>query len=443
MAKKPTKPTAILYAVEAEQGILGACLNHPSLITDSERLTDSLFGIASNVVLFRAIAERVEESGTADFIGIATILRKAGTLDELHGEVNGKPEKGAAYISALTFLGTSVGHSLEEAVKTCEDAAARRRVISECENGIKAIHAGEDPDEVVGRVETHLGLVTERKTREDKTPSLLNQLEARIDQRQDGKIKLGMPTGVPSWDKALAGIFPGEMTIIGARPGVGKTSMIETAMQMQIECGKHVACFQQDMAAVVMLERIACRMANVVYETYSIGKATSGDYHAIRDRLRVLRKMSKRFHIYNEAKLTANVLCSIVRRLKRQVELAVWYLDHFQTLRYEEENRTEGLTNASMTVRDLITTTEIPGMIVAQLNKEAHDSRPNAGQFKYCDQLFSDADRVILLWSNDDPKELRPNQRQEVIFTVDKNRGGGVGDERMHFHRELMTFEVI
>lgn len=441
MAKKDDKKVGVIWPIEAEQGVLGCLQLFPALWDSyADRLTADLFSSACHKAIFRALSACQEDKVNAATV-ILTI-RDQGNLEIIKGTVAGVKHDGISYVSALLEF-ASMSHGFSDWIKACEEAAARRKIIEVSEAAVKKVLEGEATDETIARVTLNLAGVAEGRVRENMTGKLFDEMDARIEQRKTGKIKLGLPTGVPAWDSALTGVFPGEMTVLGARPKVGKTAMIEEAIFTQAQSGHTVAVFQKDMSPVIMLERIACRYALVVFEKYIAGLCTSGELHAIKEASKVLRKLfAAKVHFFTDARLTTGELGGIVRRLKKQAKLAAWYLDHFLTLAYDANNVTEGTTENSKQLRALITETQVPGIIVAHLNRESDKTgRPHAGQFKYCDQLFADCDRAILLWSEVDPKSLNPHERQTVEFTVDANRFGSVSDNKMSFHRELMIFE--
>lgn len=324
-----------------------------------------------------------------------------------------------------------------------EEKHKRRQLIIAATKAIELARQMEVPiDETITQTQTRISIVEEEADNECVTDKALAILEAQLVERETGKAVHGLITGVPAWDDSLRGIFPGDMQLIGARPKVGKTAAIETAMQTQIELGIPVLCFQRDTRIATMLGRMACRTARVVYEDFLFGVSTTKQNQRVRNALQDLKKAASLIRLYNPARLTAADLHSIVIREMRKSKVKVWYLDHFQTLQYGNKLITEGLTQASMSLRRTINDTGIPGVIIAQVSKEADKSgRPNSGQFKWCDQLFSDADKIVLMWSEVDPKMLAPDERQLINWTVDNSRTGAPSDNRMKFHRELLTFE--
>lgn len=402
-------------------------------------LTSEHYFTPANAIIFAAIASAETDGQPYDAVSICQAIEREGQL-ELAG--------GWKYIEALIASpehnnATGMLAEYETELERVRQQRGLWRVLERGQTGLRT--AGANAEELAGAIKTGIdkvfaGASGDESMTEAACAGVIEQI-ARIKKRE-GK-PLGIWVGVPSYDSQLGGLYPGCMDVIGARPKVGKTAMIETMIDTMLDQGRGAALFQMDMSIEVMIGRIACRRASVVYEDFFRGMVKDGELHRVKMEVRRLQKLSRLLRIYNPAGLTAMQLGTIVRRDKDKIGIEAFFLDHFQTLRHDERSIVDGLTESSKVIRGVTTATKLGAAIIAQIGKEADKSpRPHAGQFKYCDQLFSDADRVILLWSNDDPKELKPDERQEIQFTVDANRMGPPSDNVMLFHREYMRFEA-
>lgn len=435
MSEQPQAHQTMPHSPDVEEAVI-ACLFHmPTENVMDVPVRSSSFYLDRHRAIFEAMMSVVNDGQAIDVIGLTEKMRNDGTLDTLG--VLGTSEMMRIYGSFLSFA------NIIQYCEMLETMYKRRELIVAA---TKAIQGARELDSVIEDViavaQSRISVVTEERDNECLTLKALGDLETQVRDRELGKSSSGLMTGVPAWDASLRGIFPGDMQLIGARPKVGKTAAIETAMQTQIELGIPVLCFQRDTSLTTMLGRMACRRARVIYEDFIFGSVPAQGLKRVRKAMQELRKTAPLLRLYNPARLTAADLHSIVIREIRKSKIRVWYLDHFQTLQYERKMITEGLTEASMSLRRTINDTGIPGVIIAQVSKDADKTgRPHSGQFKWCDQLFSDADKIVMMWSEVDPKSLSQHQRQMIQWTVDVSRTGAPSDNQMKFHREYLTFE--
>lgn len=305
-------------------------------------------------------------------------------------------------------------------------------------------------EEILTDLRQHLyGVASPHITKSEVTDAAFEELFKDIEEREhpNPDKPLGLLTGIPSWDAGTSGIFKSEMHILASRPGVGKTAALETLIQTHMERGIHHLVFQKDMSIGAMIGRMAARKAELTYERYKTGLLHPEELARFRKSASELRALKQYLHIYNPDKMTVEDLETIVRLESSKHELGAWSLDHFFQLSLKThggEHLTEAASDASRVIRRVINETGIPGIVLVHINREGEKAgRPKGIHLKYCDQLYGDCDACHILSSDQDPKELAPHARQEVIWTIEKSRCGAVGDDTMNFHREHMTFEEI
>lgn len=376
---------------------------------------------------------KCEQAGQpTDLILFTTYLRTTNQLDHAGG---------ASFITSLyTFVPTAANVMYYAPIVI--ERYNQRTLMAAC---TLAAHKAAQPEANVEQIKLSLWgdlKETESRNNESKTVEVVREIQDMVAARQIGG-EIALRTGIPPWDKALKGVFRKRFYVLGSRPKIGKSALMEIAAQTLIDEGKAVLIFQRDMSLTDMIGRMSCRKAGVIYEDFTTGVCSNDDLEAVSraaDRINpdLLRT-------YEPTNMTAEELVSIVEREIIQNDIQVFFLDLFQRLQVGKKDKVEGLTDAANLIRAVIQTTGVPGIVAAEILKDADKThRPHSGQFKYCDGLFSTCDVSILLWSDDDPKQLMNEdgemRRQKVMFTIDANRGGGVGEEVMYFDRPHMTF---
>ena len=136
-----------------------------------------------------------------------------------------------------------------------------------------------------------------------------------------------------------------------------------------------------------------------------------------------------------------------MRRDKRLYGVEAVFLDHIQLLRYGNRETVDGLTQASITIKNSAHESNVPHVVLFQLNraggkqdKDGTPVRPSAVDVKGFDQLLSDVDGMAMLWTEQDKTTLRKDERLEVKFYAPKNRSGSETEESTWFDGPMITF---
>jgi replicative DNA helicase len=268
---------------------------------------------------------------------------------------------------------------------------------------------------------------------------VVGDIHAKLKRLDEGQAYIGFRTSLDPWNTAFGGIADGQFYAIAGRPGRGKTAMAEQLAADYMSADLPVVFFEKDMAPQKLVERIACRYARVPFWKL-MRNILSGEE---REKLRKMtREISKddRLRLYSPAGMTADQMCSIMRREGRR-GAKCGILDHIQTLNVGRDLR-EGLTQASLTIRRHVTETAIPFIALAHLNREAggkdDNDRPSPKNIKEFDQLYGDVDGLVLLWHKADQSEKAV---KEIQFTVAKNRDFNETEKTLIFNGEFMEFK--
>lgn len=430
----------IPMAMDIEDAALHVILNNGAGITttrECDGFTSEHFFHETNRDIWDMAASLDADGEQWDWPILSKRLHDAGKAKE------GVLARLTSIVTSGTFRGATI---LPTYLRELEEARKARAMMIVMERALRRIR--EEPinaDNLFATTMSEMGkAVTGASTQDSVTIPACQQVLAQIERARKGLGKpLGIYTGVPCYDSVLGGMFYGIMDVIGARPKVGKTSLLEITADNFIDQGRAVSIFQKDMSVAMMFARMACRKENIVFEQYIFGTLSKPELHRLEKRIKAMMKNAHLLRVHNPAVMTAAGIGAQVQKDKDRYGVEAFFLDQFQKIRGDgRDGKVEYLTDASIELRDVIDRTQVAGMIIAQISKEADKAgKPNSGMFKYCDQLFSDCDRSVLLWSHEDPKDLGVNVRQTIQFTVDVNRMGAPSDNDMLFHRELMNFE--
>lgn len=263
------------------------------------------------------------------------------------------------------------------------------------------------------------------------------ELDKRLDMLTSGNKEIGFQTPLHAWNQAFGGICNGNLYALAARPGMGKTALMEQIAGAYLMDEIPILIFEKDMSPRMLIERIACRFAKVPYWKLARGLVDSHDVDEIRRMNDALRKSP--LHLYNPAGLTAERMSAITRREQRVSGIKAVMLDHIQVLGVGKELR-EGLTKASICIRNTTTETDIPHIILAHINRNGAKGRPTPEDIKEFDQLHGDCDGMGILWTDSDKTKLEPGELLKMKIYFAKNRNGPVTEDEILFDGKLMAF---
>jgi len=275
---------------------------------------------------------------------------------------------------------------------------------------------------------------------ENVRDSALDAIAVKIARFRAGTGNGAISSGLKIWDRSFGGLVEGQMYALASRPGMGKTAMLEMMVADAVSRGHNVTVFEKDMSPQKLMERLACRSAGLQFHRFARGVMNPRELDELETELKLWKKLPLR--LYNPVSLTPDRMCAIARRDIRQFNSKAIFLDHVQALRVGKDIR-EGLTMASLSIRALVTETNVPAVILAHINRDGAEGRPRPENIKEFDQLYGDCDAMVLLWDGKDKgaKKEEPTPLRNVNFLVAKNRDGAVDtDETMLFDGPNLVF---
>jgi replicative DNA helicase len=247
--------------LEAEQSVLGAILLDNDAINQTlEILTTEDFYRETHREIFRAMVALVDRLQPVDAITLTEALRTSGTL-----EAGGGP----AYIAELATVVPTAANVGHYARIVREKAVLRSLASAATEIASGAYESPPDVDQYLDEAEHRIFEISERRIRQsfhsmnEVTRASIALLE-RLYERKE--MVTGVPTGFLDLDRLTAGLQPGELIIIAARPSMGKTALalnLATYAATQADPPVGVAFFSLEMSKEQLALRMLCAEARV------------------------------------------------------------------------------------------------------------------------------------------------------------------------------------
>ncbi len=430
----------------AEQSVLGGMLLSKDAIADVfEAVSAKDFYKPAHVHIFEAVLDLYSRGDPADPITVSAELERHGLLPRVGG---------AVYLHHLAAMVPTAANAGFYAQIVAEKAVLRRLV----EAGTRIVQLGYggsegtagsvgsgDLDEIVDRAQQEVYEVTERRTAEDYVilEELLQPTMDEIDDIQNrGGLSIGVPTGFADLDQLTNGLHPGQMVIIAARPGAGKSTVaLDIARNAAVKHQSTAVIFSLEMSKSEITMRLLSAEASVKLAQMRSGRMQDSDWQ------KIVRRMSEisdaPLFIDDSPNMTMMEIRAKARRLKQRHDLKLIVVDYLQlmTSGKKVESRQQEVSEFSRQMKLLAKELEVPVIAISQLNRgpeQRTDKRPLLSDLRESGSLEQDADMVILLhrpemYEADDPRA------GEADLIVAKHRNGPTATitvvQQLHYSR--------
>lgn len=429
--------------VDAEMSVLGGMMLSKDAIADViEILRSTDFYRPAHASVYDVVVELFGRGDPADAVTVGAELKRKGELDRIGG---------------LPYL-----HTLVATVPTAANAAYYAGIVREqaqlrslVEVGTRIVQLGyttdgADVEGLVNLAQSEVFAVSEQRnstdyvTLEQVVPELYEELERNAN--RDGGLD-GVPTGFSELDAKLNGLRAGQMIIIAARPGGGKSTL---AMDICRSCAVHnnkaAAYFSLEMNRTELSMRLLAAESRVFLDRMIKGELETRDWQEI---ARTLDKISQAPLIVDDSpNMTMGEIRAKSRRMKQQFDIQLIVIDYLQLLTSggkSVESRQQEVSEFSRSIKLLAKELEIPIVAVAQLNRDSekrNDKRPQVADLRESGSLEQDADVVLLIHREDMFNENTEKQGMADII-IGKQRSGPTGIVELAFQGHFSRFAEV
>lgn len=304
------------------------------------------------------------------------------------------------------------------------------------------------PEDITGLLNEHessvLSLRRNGSGNDQTIKQLMIECSYEFDEcaRHQGKLR-GLSTGFSDLDKKTNGLRPGQLIIVAARPGLGKTSLLmNIAEHVSVDSRQPVGVITLEMSAKELSFRMVCSRARVSQSAATAGAFVGADVEKITNASTAIARAP--LHIAYGSAMTITQLHGKARRMASQHGLKLLCLDYLQLLHgtNRKASRYEQVTEISNGLKAIATALEIPVICAAQLNRDSENKgkprKPTLADLRDSGAIEQDADICGFLYR--DPKD-------EAGFTVPyeliiaKHRNGPTGKIDLVFLPEITRFE--
>ena len=425
------------YSKSAEMAVIGAVLlDAPSVLNEvMGKIKEEYFFFNENRIIFKAIADMYDSNDKTDLLTVKEKLRKTRKIDEAGGE---------EYINSTTSELEYIAN-IDEYIKIVEEKYILRHLIDTSKKIMEQWYSENEIDEIIDAAESEIFKVQEHRYKQDVITigDRVDDIKKKIEIiRKEQKAVTGIPTGFDDLDKLTTGFHPGELIIIAARPGVGKTSFALNMLLNACVHNKHSGLiFSLEMTADQLIQRMLCTHAQIPGQKLRQGQITSTDYHNITVALNEFSQ-SKIF-IDDSTVGTPIDVKAKARRIKRDRGLEFLIIDYLQMMRLgrRAENKQIEVTEISRSLKLLAKELEIPVIALAQLSRNPErreNKKPVLSDIRDSGSIEQDADVVLFIHRNFESGAELDNG----TLILSKQRNGPIGDIDILFDPSKTQFKL-
>lgn len=433
--------------INAERFVLGSILlDHKRFVEVYGGVSKDHFVLEKHRRIFSRMADIYERGEKIDRVTLANELMRYGELESVDG---------LSYIVSLDD-GLPAIANIDEYIRIVRDKAALREIAIAAQNLMNlALEDKDDPDTLIAKGGESILRIGESRLQSDfSTPTgIIRETEGGINAFLDPSKKAkGVKTGFNKYDGMTGGLHDGELTIIGARPSQGKTSLLlNIGTCVALKQKLPIAIFSLEMTKGSLLNRMACAHARVDSHRFRFGQLEEDERRRLRAAVQELAEAD--IYIDDGSGTTIAEVKAKLLRLRRSLEregkkMGMAGLDYIQLMKQpgRQENRVQEVSAISRGLKLTAKDIGCPIVALSQLNRASEqrkggDGRPQLGDLRESGAIEQDADIVAFIFREEVYKKDRPELKGKAELILAKAREGPTGLVPLVFRHALTRFE--
>lgn len=402
MAKQTPQNDALQpHNIEAEEALLGSLIIDPdAIIRVASFITDKDFFVERNGWVYAVILDLYERGDACDLITLSDELERRKQLYELGGE--------ARLSELMNATPTSV--NAESHARIVERTSLLRRLIEAASQiACIAYEDNSDVDEIYNR---SLEMIQQAKgTRNQNNVKKMHEIVADVYdniewQLQNKEQAVGIQTGIIDLDEALLGGFQnGELIVLAADTGGGKSALAATIAYNAGLKGKRIVIFNYEMLPLQLGRRFAAMDSGINLSAISRANISDDEWPVF---LRSLNRLNElEVFVVQAAGMTVNDIQAKCAELQAEGNIDLIIVDYIQLVTPNRGrkggNREQDVSGIARDLKGLATTLVKPILALSQINdiSKRMDKRPNLGDLRESKAIAHDSDIVMFVYRDE------------------------------------------
>lgn len=431
------------HNLNAEQSVLGGLmLDNSAWDRIAGLVAEGDFYRREHRLIFRAIAGLADNDQPFDVVTLAEALERAGQIDAAGG---------------LPYLGTLLGETPSSAnirayAGIVREQSSLRALIAFGGSQVEAGYcpSGRSAAELLGAAQADLGAIAERGQRGRgflTAKDAAREAVERIDRLyQSGGGMVGVSTGWADLDRATRGLEPGTLTVVAARPSMGKTALGVQLASHVAGSGVAVAVFSLEMSAGSLGMRLLSAFGRVDHDHIRTGQLADDEWPRLTSAGSQIAALA--LHIEDQSGLTVADIATKSRKLHREHGgLGLILIDYLGLIEFgaRVENQNIGIGAITRRLKGLAKSLNVPVVLLAQLNRDVEkrpNKRPMMSDLRDSGSIEQDADLIAFIY-RDEVYNTNSNEKGIAEIGIAKQRNGPTGVVRLAFNGAYCRFDDL
>jgi replicative DNA helicase len=426
--------------IEAEQSVLGAILLENEAISPAiENLAPDDFYKEAHKQIFLAMLDLYGKSEPIDLITLTEQLSKKEVLEKVGG---------ASYLSSIASMVPTAANTKHYSKIVKEKATLRNLITTATEIITTAYDSEQNVNEVLDQAESKIFSISETMVKQSyvHVKDVLKDTIEMVDKLYNKKeLITGLPTGFMDLDEATTGFHPGDLIIVGARPGMGKTAFcLNVVTNAAISEKRPIAVFSLEMTKEQLVLRMICSEAEVD------SKAVRSGYHSKEDYRKLVNSAGRLADAPIYIDDSFNTVLDIrakSRRLKSEHGLGLIVIDYLQLMSgaSASTSREQVISEISRSLKSLAKDLSVPIIVISQLNRSCEmrgtDKRPLIADLRESGAIEQDADIILFLYRGEYYTDVKDAEEGVAELNIAKQRNGPTKRIKLSFIDKYTKFK--
>ena len=426
------------FSLEAEQSVLGSILIDPESLNEiATIIAADDFYIDEHREIYSAMQRLFLQSRRIDPVTLMDVLVQNNVYDS---------EQSKSYIHTLVDTVPSTSN-IKDYATIVRDKSLLRRLIKVTEEITEDAYSAQDSaSDIINQVEAKVFEIAQTKEQHDFShirDVILGTYQQIKDVADNKEEAVGVPTGFSMLDNVLVGMGKSDLVLVGARPGMGKTSFaLNVATNVAKKSNKTVCIFSLEMSKEQLVSRMLSSEALIESNTMRSGMLSTDDWSKLADASSILAETE--IYIDDTTNITVTGMKSKLRRVKNLGLVVVDYLGLMQSDR-KIENRVQEVADISRNLKVMAKELRVPVICCAQLSRGPEsrtDKRPMLSDLRDSGAIEQDADVVLFLYRDEYYKD-DPEKQNTAEVIIAKNRHGGTGKVEVGWFGKYTKFTTL
>ncbi len=428
--------------IEAEQSVLGAVLlENEAISAVIEHLRPADFYKESHKKIFIAMLDLYEKNEPIDLITLTEQLGRKEQLEAIGG---------ASYLSSIIGLVPTSANARYHAKIVKNKAILRNLIITATEIITSSYDTEQNVNELLDQAETKIFSISEKMVRNSyvHVKEVIKDTIELVDRLYNKKeLITGLSTGFTDLDEATTGFHPGDLIVIGARPGMGKTAFcLNIVTNAAIEEKLPIAVFSLEMTKEQIVLRMLCSEAEVD------SKAVRSGYHSKEDYRKLVNAAGRLADAPIYIDDSFNSILDIrakSRRLKSEHGLGLVVVDYLQLMSGvgSYTSREQVISDISRSLKALAKDLSVPVIVISQLNRSCElrgeNKNPIIADLRESGAIEQDADTILFLYREDYYKKQDSQRKGIAELDIAKQRNGPTKKVDLAFIERYTKFKNL